>query len=513
MRAPEEFELKFQVPPASVKLVNRLPALRRSNVVPRRMFEVSVYYDTETHKLQRHGMMLRVRRSGETRKQTIKATRPGRLARTEWEAQIDSDTPDFRLAKGTALEQLMGQKLKRRLKPLFETSVRRTVYPFASSECCIELAVDRGMIASGNDAVTLSEVELELKNGEEAALFALARDLIKAVPAQLVLRSKAEQGYRLIEQKVDGPAKAGPIMLVPGMGARDAFRAIGFGCLKQVVDNEPALSRGDPEGVHQMRIGLRRLRAAISLFDQLLQDQPTEAIKAELKWLTRELASARELEVLIGGVVVPARKRSVPKQGLVGLSRELEDKRKAALGRARTAVNSGRFRRLMLEIAAWLEIGDWNEPRDALIKKRGDVVIEEFAAAEMERRWQKIRKSRRKLDELDARRRHKFRIQGKKMRYAAEFFAEVFPRRREKKRRKAFDAAMKRLQDCLGDLNDIAVHEKIISARPGADSLGGPRRSFAAGLLAGSEGARIDPVMAHAIDAYEELANVKAFWR
>jgi hypothetical protein len=72
---------------------------------------------------------------------------------------------------------------------------------------------------------------------------------------------------------------------------------------------------------------------------------------------------------------------------------------------------------------------------------------------------------------------------------------------------------MKRLQDCLGDLNDIAVHEKIISARPGADSLGGPRRSFAAGLLAGSEGARIDPVMAHAIDAYEELANVKAFWR
>jgi inorganic triphosphatase YgiF len=360
----------------------------------------------------------------------------------------------------------------------------------------------------------LSEVELELKAGGEAMLFPLARDLVKAVPAQLVLRSKAEQGYQLIDQKMGSPVKAAPIMLTSGMGARDAFRVIGFGCLKQVVDNEPALSRGDLEGVHQMRVGLRRLRAAMSLFKQLVHDQATDAIKEELKWLTGELASARELDVLIGDVLAPARKRNARKRAFVGLSRELEEKRKAALSRAKVAVDSGRFRRLTLEVVAWLETGDWNDPKDDLIKELGDVTVEDFAAAEMERRWQKFRKRGKKLSELNPQRRHKLRIQGKKLRYAAEFFAEVFPQKRETKRRKTFSAAMKRLQDCLGDLNDIAVHEKIISAPEGAGSHhGGNQRSFAAGLLTASEDARIDPAKSHAVNAFEELANLKAFWR
>ena len=513
MRAPEEFELKFQVPPASMKLLDQLPELRRTKAVPQHKSEASVYYDTETHKLRKHGMMLRVRCTDQAHKQTIKVQQPGRLARNEWEVEIDGDTPDLRLAEGTALEPLMSRKLKRQLKPLFETRVRRTVYQLDHSGYSVELAVDRGTIESGHNAVTLSEVELELKGGEGAMLFALARELIKAVPAQLMLRSKAEQGYRLIEQKMNNPVKAGPIMLMPSMSARDAFRVIGFGCLKQVVDNEPALSRSDPEGVHQMRVGLRRLRAAMSLFKQVLHHPETEAIKQELKWLTGELAPARELDVLIGDVLVPAKKRNVRKQGLVGLSRELERKRKAALGRATAAVDSARFRRLMLEVVAWLETGEWNEPQDDPTRKRGDVVIEEFAAAEMERRWQKIGKRGKKLSELNPQSRHKLRIQGKKLRYAAEFFAGVFPRKRETKRRKAFSAAVKQLQDCLGDLNDIAVHEKIISAPEGAGFHGGRQRSFAAGLLTASEDARIDPTAAHAVNAVEGLTNVKAFWR
>jgi hypothetical protein len=72
---------------------------------------------------------------------------------------------------------------------------------------------------------------------------------------------------------------------------------------------------------------------------------------------------------------------------------------------------------------------------------------------------------------------------------------------------------MKRLQDRLGDLNDIAVHEKVISAPGVAGCRGGRQRSFAIGLLTGSEDARIDPVMAHAVNAYKELSNVKPFWR
>ncbi len=350
------------------------------------------------------------------------------------------------------------------------------------------MAVDRGRIDTGERATTLSEVELELKGRAEATLFGLAHELIKAVPAQLVLRSKAEHGYRLLENKVGSPATAVPILLLPGMAAREALRVVGFGCLKQVTDDATALASRNLEGVHQMRAGLRRLRAAMSVFKQLLQDLETDAVKAELKWLTGELGSARELDVLISDVLVPARKRKVRKEGLPALSGEFKAKRNAALARAKAAVDSGRFRRLLVDAVAWLETGDWTKPRDDLIKKRGDVSIEEFAAAEMQRRWKKIKKRGRKLATLDPRRRHMLRIQGKKMRYAAEFFAAVFAG----KRRKAFDAAMKRFQDCLGDLNDIAVHEKMISAPAGVRPRGGRQRNFAAGLLTGREDARLD---------------------
>jgi triphosphatase len=104
-----------------------------------------------------------------------------------------------------ACARLVSRRLQRGLKPVFETRVRRTIYPLyplGRNGCSIEMAVDRGRIETGRHATTLSEVELELKGSGEAILFGIAHELIKTVPARLVLRSKAEQGYRLIENNV-----------------------------------------------------------------------------------------------------------------------------------------------------------------------------------------------------------------------------------------------------------------------------------------------------------------------
>jgi triphosphatase len=65
--------------------------------------------------------------------------------------------------------------------------------------------------------------------------------------------------------------------------------------------------RSDSEGVHRMRVGLRRLRAAMSLFSKLLGDQETERVKSELKWLTGELALARDLDVYVRKEIEPLR--------------------------------------------------------------------------------------------------------------------------------------------------------------------------------------------------------------
>jgi triphosphatase len=173
----------------------------------------------------------------------------------------------------------------------------------------------------------------------------------------------------------------------------------------------------------------------------------------------------------------------------------------------------GRFRALTLDAAAWLEAGLWRNPQDDLVCDRGDLPIEMFALKQLARRWRKIRKKGRILARLDARSRHKLRIQTKKLRDAAEFFATLFTTKRALKRRKQFLPALERLQDGVGDLNDIAVHEKRIAAMGVRRRRSNPSRVFAAGLLTGREDARVDAAMATATDAYADLATVKPFWR
>ncbi|MGA7486105.1 MAG: CHAD domain-containing protein [Xanthobacteraceae bacterium] len=518
MPVPKEIEIKFELPPASLPRLKKIPLFRRKKQA-KSATEVSVYFDTDKHKLHRKGMMLRVRRSGDRYVQTIKSTgNSGPFVRDEWENEIEGRAPDLRLARGTALEPLLSGKFRRQLKPVFETRVRRTTYPLNGGKSDIVLTLDKGKIVTGRDSRPLCEIEIELKRGDETDLFNLARELAHLLPAQLGLKSKSERGYELLTGRCEAPVKAAPIDLACGISTRDGFKAIGLACLKQVTGNEPALLAGDPEGVHQMRIGLRRLRAAMSLFADILQDPQTAALKDELQWLTGELAPTREPEVLVTRVVAPVRRRHSQMEGISSLSRDLAHERAAALARAQDAIRSPRFRALMLEIAAWLEVGQWTRPQDDLVRDRGDVAVETSAAAQLTRRFRKIRKRGGKLAQLDARRRHRLRIQAKKLRYASEFFANVFPGRKASKRRKSFLTTLERVQDCLGDLNDIAVHEDRISAI--ADDRGrgrrrraSPKRAFAAGLLTGREDARLDAVLESANDAHAALVRIKPFWR
>src|ERR1700757_1198724 len=127
----------------------------------------------------------------------------------------------------------------------------------------------------------------------------------------------------------------------------------------------------------------------------------------------------------------------------------------------------------------------WTNPQDDFVRDRGDLPIGVYAADELRRRWRKVRKQGKSLVELDASKRHRLRIQTKKLRYAAEFFASLFPAKRVRKHRKRFLSALERLQDGLGDLNDIAVHEKRIAAlgNQRQRSRSTSNRAFAAGLL------------------------------
>ena len=515
MTPPREIELKLEVPEQALARLTRSPLLRKARNGTQRLASlVSVYYDSDTRKLRKHGLTLRVRRIGRRYVQTAL------MDRCEWEHNSAGGKPNLALLRDTGLESIFSKKLQAKLKPLFETRVQRKVYPIRSGGSEIELTIDKGAVTAGRLSSPICEVELELKRGDAAELFKVARALAKQVPAQLAVTSKSERGYALIAGKKKPTAVgAAPVAISPDANCQAAFQTCARACLHQIVANQNPTRNGNPEGVHQARVGLRRLRAAISLFGGMLLDLQSGAIKRDLKWIALELGPVRELDIFIKRVVTPAVAGRSQQPGIATLTRDLRRKRREAFGRARSAIESGRFRALLLDVAAWIEAGDWTRNADDLRRALRDQPIATAAAAEMERRRKKIVKRATRLAKLDPVQRHRMRIRAKKLRYAAEFFSVTFPGKKAARRRKDFIAALERLQDALGDLNDIAVHEGLTERLADAQENGGKRRrraankAFAAGRMSGREEARIASVLKDAERAYGRFAKARPFWR
>jgi inorganic triphosphatase YgiF len=519
MSPPREIELKLDVPATSLPRLTASSLLKRaakSAAKPSSL--VSTYFDTKNLNLRKKGLSLRVRRVGDRSVQTVKqedGPATGLFVRREWEQGLKTNQPDLDAARKTALGPLLKKKLRRELEPVFETRVRRQVFKICNGEGEVELSIDKGRIEAGPKTSPLCELELELKHGSAANLFAVAKTLAQEVPVQLAIKSKAQRGYALLTSEKDGPVKATTVALAPEADVQSGFRCICSECLHQLVANQPSVLADDAEGVHQMRVALRRLRSAMSLFSGMLDDPQTAVLKAELKWLTRELGPARELQVFLKRVAQPVASRHAKQPGLMLLSQELRERHEGALARARAAVESLRFRALVLDTAAWIEIGDWRRnPDNAAMRERQ---LAAFAAEELCRRRKTILKRGKSLDKLDPRRRHRLRIQAKKLRYASEFFHGIFARKKSKQGRKNFVARLEQLQDALGDLNDIAVNDKLSEEIVDGMDAGAKRRdgraeAFAAGRLSGREEARISGVIKQAKRAYAVFAKAGPFW-
>jgi triphosphatase len=503
----KEIELKFEVTPRDLRKLKAARVLHRKP--PKEENLLSVYFDTPKYKLARNGVSLRVRHNGAKRLQTIKSGGSnGSFRRGEWEQEIKGDVPDLRKARGTALAPLLTKKLKRKLKPVFETRIHRASVPVRKNGTLIEVAL--GQVRAGRQSAPITELELELKRGKPGDIFKLAHEMGKLAPATLSLKSKSERGYDLIENEPAKAVGAEKIRVRRGMSTTDAFRTIGRSVLRHIAGNEAAVRRSDSEGVHQMRVGLRRLRAAISLFSNLLGDQETERVKAELKWLTGKLAPARDLDVYVRNEIEPLRGATPAGRGMKELAGALTLRRDAAFGKASASVESRRYRSLLLDTLQWLETGDWAK-HARYYKQRP---IEWFAADIFARRTKTITKKVKKIRELDGQQRHKLRIAVKKLRYASDFFDHLFASRRAKKRLPSFKARLTDLQDCLGALNDIKVHQKL-APKPGAgkpSAKAARAQAFAIGVASGREQSEIEPLLNAADKDARKFLHARPFW-
>jgi triphosphatase len=497
-----EPELKFRVTKGKLRgLANsRIAGAQFGRGEEREL--VSTYFDTPKQKLHRHGITLRVREVGDQHFQTVKTSTAGSFARGEWEAEIQKSTPDFRELRATPLAHLATKKLNRKIVPTFRTSVRRLARPFQVGPSEIELAVDRGNLAAGGSTEPITEFELELKKGRPADLFRVARSFVRRTGAELDLRSKADQGYRLVNGDMRGAVRAEPVHLTRKMTAGEAFDVIAYSTLRHFSANADAVRAMDAEAIHQMRVGSRRLRAAISLFADILPGASTTRLKTELKWLTGELAPAREIDVFMKDRIKPMARAVEPKRGGRAIERDFSARRKDAFRQARRALETQRYRNLLIDIIEWLESRK-PEAKDA------EARIGPFADDLLKRRIQKVRKQARHLETMSPRARHKLRIKIKKIRYAVDFFRSRYP----KKAQVALDdlsAHLKEIQHALGALNDFNAHGKMaVNAALHAPRRNRRARAFASGLLVGEEREASKTLMKAALKEFRHLRPLR----
>ncbi|MDB5459559.1 MAG: domain containing protein [Caulobacteraceae bacterium] len=516
----EEIELKFEIDPAALERLEQKLILRaRAKTAAAPQTLTSVYYDTPDRKLQKAGFTLRVRDDGAGRVQTVKAEAEGLSGRGEWEIELKSAEPDLQAAARTPLGPVL-KAIGGSLGPVFVTRVERTRHLIRQGRSRIEAAVDRGQVEAGGRTVPLCELELELKAGDAGALYDLARKLCEGAPLRLSFDTKAARGYRLWQGQAVGEAlKGGKLRLKPGMSCRQAFQAIGSAALRQAVGNAAVLRAARrPEALHQMRVGLRRLRSALKLFEAVIADDAYPRLDGELKWLTGELDQGRDIDVLIQETFRPAARRFPDQAGLAALGERLLKARTRAYDRVLATLDTPRYLTLALDLAAWIENGRWAQAGEALFAPRADAPVQGLADDGLDALRRQVGKRGKALKRLDPASRHKLRIRAKRLRYALEFFDGLYPGRKD--RRDAFLETLRALQDDLGALNDVYVARAkgLALAEGGGRAAGdseteGAQQAFAAGLVVGARTVDEAALLDRAADHYDALMDAKRFWK
>ncbi len=486
---PVEVELKLALAPEAATRLRRSALLKGRPAVRRKL--TSLYYDTPDFALMRRGVALRVRRVGRRWIQTLKAeaSAVGALsARPEWEVAVPAKRPDIALLPEAA-RALIPPEAAGALRPCFVTEFRRTAWEIGEGDGRLELALDQGRIQAAGRSLPISEVELELLSGPAGFLFDVAEALQAAVPLQIEPRSKARRGYELAGAVEAAPHKARPPAIEPGEPAARAWQAMLAAALGQLVANLPGLPDGeDPEYLHQTRVAIRRLRAALGLARSIGMDAPPWA--AELRWLMGELSPARDWDVFAT--------QTLPRLGpLLGerlalLERPVAAARRAAHRRALQATGSERLVRLVLAAGRTI----------AQAAAEGEAA-QDWASAVLSRRLKRLKRAGRRFESLDAPARHRVRIAAKKLRYAADAFAALYGARAGR-----YIQRLARLQDALGAANDAAVAARLLAEL----DLRQPNAACAAGFVEGCLGGEAREREAGVAEAWEALRRARPFW-
>lgn len=341
--------------------------------------------------------------------------------------------------------------------------------------------------------------------GQAQAVQALANQLADALSIKVAATSLAADA--LATATGVAPAeREGPPELPPGLSVAEAFAHV-VGHLSGVILHfAPAAAGGEigPEPVHQMRVAVRRLRSAIKVFGRALRCQSVEAVDAGLKALAAKLAPTRDWDVFVTETAVAVTEAFPDEKRLQRLISAAERRRRACHDQLRAFLTGSDFRRLEIALACLAGSHEWHAELSEAEQAELLVPLDAFAARVLHRRLKRLVQVDDDIVGLDAATLHTIRLRAKRLRYAAEIFALLYPAKPASR----YLRRLSRLQDRLGKLNDSAVAAQLLAQLTGKSG----SHNFATGLVLGFIGAHSIRARRRIERAWQRFSRTPTFW-
>jgi CHAD domain-containing protein len=279
------------------------------------------------------------------------------------------------------------------------------------------------------------------------------------MPLRVATADLEQRAFELLSGDEPAWRKSIRLDLNPESTVETVFCEILEHCLDHLKDNERCTLMSDhPEGVHQMRVAMRRMRSALRIFRSVLPPDQYMRTTEEVKWLTKSLADTRDLDVFMDEIVGPVAAAFPDEPAFEAMRTRLAADRDAARAEARKAVASPRYTRFLLETGAWIARRAWrNQP----VTESSVMLFQPITGLAdrlIAKRFKRVRKEGKRFADMTVEEKHQLRIDVKRLRYAIDFFNSLYP----DKRVRTFTLRLQKLQDGLGYMNDLAVAGDLI---------------------------------------------------
>ncbi len=513
---PDELEIKLVGDASAVRALEGSLVIRALRTGPVRTEALrNTYYDTEGGDLENAGVTLKVVEEFGALTQSVKRAQNGGAAfrRQEYDVDFD-DAAAFPVTTGAPDIDALLDKTGGALAPSLHLDQDRRAVVLARGATEIEAAFDvcSARIPLDDRRASIAEAELELLNGDPAELIHVARLCLEEAGGALRLGALAKYDRARAALGIVDPCAAANKISIDAEGpASDALAAGLQFCAGRIIALAPVVTDDRrPEGVHQMRVALRRLRSIEQTFRTLIKGDEIRSLSRRARAVASVLGEARDWDVFLGATLPATAGFEGAGPGFDDLRAGAERLRAEAWARAVAVVVDAEFGSFALDLLETAHLGRWRFEAP----KRLARPVRDFAAEALDERMAGAVAQAADLSTKRPDAGHPLRIALKKLRYAAQLFRAIYPA----ESRKPYFAALSVIQDRFGALNDAVVARTLADRAAAAvseDQAGEAARDAirAAGFICGYTGAEAAGAAEEIIALWRDFENRPRFWR